>query len=114
MDDQLFANYINLDDVLCNLRIQRIKKGQYWFGTKKIMTKVLGGKLMVRTGGGYMTLFEFVYNYGPIELQKQIKQERNEEAKVDPNNLSVPITKKEKRGRTLELELDQMRQEADF
>ena len=40
----------------------------YMFGTKKVLTKVLGGKLYIRTGGGYMTLFEFVYNYGPIEL----------------------------------------------
>lgn len=35
------------------LNIHRIAEGQYMFGTKKIMAKIMNGKLLVRVGGGF-------------------------------------------------------------
>ena len=40
--------------------IKRIEEGKYLFGTKKIYAKIINGKLMVRVGGGYMSIEEFV------------------------------------------------------
>lgn len=34
--------------------------GYYMFGTKKIYAKILNNKLVIRVGGGYMAIGEFV------------------------------------------------------
>jgi len=40
------------------------------FGTKKIYAKVMNDKLVVRVGGGYMGIDEFINTYGESELLK--------------------------------------------
>ena len=40
------------------------------FGTKKIYAKVMNDKLVVRVGGGYMGIDEFINTYGESELIK--------------------------------------------
>ena len=40
------------------------------FGTRKIYAKVMNGQLVVRVGGGYMVIEEFIENYANIEEQK--------------------------------------------
>ena len=34
--------------------------GQYMFGLRKIMAKLINGKLVIRVGGGYMYVAEFI------------------------------------------------------
>lgn len=43
-----------------NLKIERLGGGYYMFGTKKIFCKIINGKLVVRVGGGYMGMEEFM------------------------------------------------------
>jgi hypothetical protein len=44
--------------------------GYYMFGTKKIYCKIINGKLVVRVGGGYCGIEEFIVQYGPSEIEK--------------------------------------------
>ena len=60
--DELFADYIN--KLNCPVPIERQGKGCYMFGTKKIFAKIINGKLVIRVGGGYMGIEEFMKYYG--------------------------------------------------
>ena len=40
------------------------------YGSKKIFAKIMNGKLIIRVGGGYMLIDEFLKNYGEIEKDK--------------------------------------------
>lgn len=55
-----------------NLPIQfiRIGEGLYTFGTKKIAVKILNGKIVIRVGGGYLMIEEFLRLYTFSELKK--------------------------------------------
>ena len=64
----MLARYINYTGV--QLPITRIGGGFYMFGTKKIYAKVMNDKLVVRVGGGYMGIDEFINTYGESELIK--------------------------------------------
>lgn len=66
--DELIAKYIN--DMQCPLPVKRLGDGYYLFGTKKIFAKIMNGKLVIRVGGGYMSIEEFIATYGDFEVQK--------------------------------------------
>ena len=66
--DEMLASYINKMDVV--LPISRLGGGQYMFGSKKIYAKVLNKKLVVRVGGGYMDMAEFITTYAESERLK--------------------------------------------
>ena len=66
--DEMLASYINQAGV--QLPITRLGKGFYMFGTKKILAKIMHNKLVVRVGGGFMGIDEFINTYGEIELNK--------------------------------------------
>lgn len=55
------------------------------FGSRKIYAKVLNGKLVIRVGGGYMIINEFISTYAENELRKmehlQNKADKTEEEK---------------------------------
>lgn len=50
--------------------ITRLGGGFYMFGTKKIYAKIMNNKLVVRVGGGFMGIDEFIHSYGESELLK--------------------------------------------
>ena len=50
---------------------KRLGGGNYTLGSKKIYCKILGQSLMVRVGGGYMEIKEFIEQYGQSEAEKQ-------------------------------------------
>lgn len=58
MLDELLGNYIN--ETGCPVPIQRLGNGFYMFGTRKIFAKVLNGRLVIRVGGGFMVIEEFI------------------------------------------------------
>ena len=66
-------NRANLD-----LRVKRISQGKYLFGTRNIMAKIINNKLVIRVGGGYMGVDEFIDQYGKIEMLKQMKADGGE------------------------------------
>lgn len=49
------------------------------FGTKKIFAKVINGKLVIRVGGGYMGVEEFMFYYGAQELNKMLAYQQTDE-----------------------------------
>lgn len=42
------------------------------FGSKKIFAKIMNGKLVIRVGGGYMLIDEFLANYAELEMEKEM------------------------------------------
>lgn len=59
--DEYLAKYINL--MQCQVPIKRLGNGYYLFGTRKIFAKIMNGKLVIRVGGGYMVIEEFIATY---------------------------------------------------
>ena len=49
------------------------------FGSKKILAKIINGKLVIRVGGGYMNAEEFIDQYGKIEMMKMLHMEEQKE-----------------------------------
>jgi len=60
--DERMAIYINNFEL--DVPVQRIAEGQYMFGTRKIMGKIMNDKLVIRVGGGFMLIDEFLATYG--------------------------------------------------
>jgi len=79
--DEMVEDYLNANDT--HLPIERIKKGQYLFGTKKIAAEVRNGKLLVRVGGGFMTLDEFFRKFEKSEQEKLKVQMAREGKKLE-------------------------------
>lgn len=58
--DVMFAEALRRSDFRGQIKIVRLGPGKYMFGTKKIMAKIINGKLVIRVGGGYMNVDEFI------------------------------------------------------
>lgn len=50
--------------------LRRISPGNYMLGNRQIISKIMHGKLVIRVGGGYMLIDEFIKQYSHIEHQK--------------------------------------------
>jgi len=75
--DQMLADFLNMFGT--KVPILRLGGGFYLFGTRKIYAKIMNGRLVVRVGGGYMTIDEFVSSYEMSELKKLEKLAVREE-----------------------------------
>ena len=60
--DEKIAEYINNFDL--EIPLQRISDGLYMFGSRKIFAKIMNDKLVIRVGGGFMLIDEFLLTYG--------------------------------------------------
>jgi hypothetical protein len=54
----------------CAVPIKKLGDGYYMFGTRKIYAKIMNGKLVIRVGGGYMIIEEFIATYADVELAR--------------------------------------------
>lgn len=54
---------------------RRISTGYYDYGTQKIMVKLEGETIKVRTGGGYILLDKFIEVNAPIEEANKVRME---------------------------------------
>ena len=83
-----------------NIPIQfiRIGEGQYTFGTKKLAVKILNGKIVIRVGGGYLRIEEFLRLYTFSELAKlgQIAKTGKNPNNGNPTVVSPPKKKNKK------------------
>lgn len=70
----MFAEALNRS-AYAELKVVRIEAGKYMFGTKKILAKIINNRLVIRVGGGYTSVDEFIEQYGRMELMKMIAQE---------------------------------------
>jgi hypothetical protein len=66
--DEIFALHFN--NAGLEIPVQRLGEGNYLFGTRKIYCKIMNDKLVVRVGGGFMLIVEFLTSYGNQELDK--------------------------------------------
>jgi hypothetical protein len=64
----MLSQYINAAN--CPVPIRKIGSGFYLFGTKKIFAKILNAKLVIRVGGGFMIIEEFIATYAENEMRK--------------------------------------------
>lgn len=63
--DEMMAKYLN--ECPYFVPVKRLGEGQYMYGSKKIFAKIMNGKLVIRVGGGYMLIDEFLKNYAETE-----------------------------------------------
>lgn len=70
--DQKLAEYVNNFPDRQQLKIMFLREssGVYEFGTKRVEVRVTQGKILIRVGGGYMNIDEFLNQYTPLELEK--------------------------------------------
>jgi hypothetical protein len=59
--DEMMAKYIN--EYPYYVPVERLAEGHYMVGSKKVYAKIMNGKLIIRVGGGYMTIDEFLQHY---------------------------------------------------
>lgn len=48
--------------------IRKLGDGYYLFGTRKIFAKILNGRLIIRVGGGFVVIEEFISQFAEKEL----------------------------------------------
>lgn len=60
--DEKMAVFINDFDL--DVPLLRVGDGQYMFGSRKVFAKIMNDKLVIRVGGGFMLINEFLQTYG--------------------------------------------------
>ena len=75
--DCRIADYVNNYPDRNKLKIMFVRESQgiYEFGTKRIEIRVAQNKIMIRVGGGYISIDEFLDQYTPTELEKQERKD---------------------------------------
>ncbi len=66
--DQMLAYHLNMRR--CSVNIKRMSEGHYMFGTRRITAKIQNERLVVRVGGGYMLLEDFLNEYTPQDSDR--------------------------------------------
>lgn len=69
--DLEFAKFINKSKL--PFEVKRLGQNVYMFGTKKIHAKMVNGRLLIRVGGGFMYVEQFIQQYAKIEILKMRK-----------------------------------------
>ena len=70
--DMKLAEYINNFPDRSKLKIMfmRESEGVYEFGSRRIRVKVEKDKILIKVGGGHLSIDEFLDQYTPVELEK--------------------------------------------
>ncbi|OMJ88970.1 hypothetical protein SteCoe_8981 [Stentor coeruleus] len=68
--DIALSDYVNTRPGGLRVHFDREDHGIYNYGTKKIFVKLEQGKLLIRVGGGFMQVEDFVKMYSPVELER--------------------------------------------
>ena len=80
--DIALSDYVNARPSAMKVQFDREDHGIYNFGTKKIFVKLEQGKLLIRVGGGYMQVEDFVKLYSPVELERFSTQKKEQAQKI--------------------------------
>ena len=62
--DKAIAKILHETGFYERVDVKRIQAGLYTFGDKRISASLKNGRVILRTGGGYMPLEEFISHYG--------------------------------------------------
>ena len=105
--DEMFARYLN--KINSPVPITRLANGKYSFGTKEVQAKIMNGNLVMRVGGGYMSIEEFMRKYGSKELIR-MQTIRNKMVGVEDKNDTMFSSEKYGAAstRNIKEDLDQM------
>ena len=70
--DLKVAEFINNypDRNRLKIMFMRESTGVYEFGSKRVNVRIEKGRILIRTGGGFMSIDEFLDQYTPVELEK--------------------------------------------
>jgi len=79
--DELLGRFIERNNV--RIPIHRIEKGSYLFGTKKVAAVLKDGRLLIRVGGGFMSLEEYFDKNADKEQEKLKTLMAKEKKKLD-------------------------------
>lgn len=95
--DNYLANYINSKSTKLPVPFVRLYHGMYLFGSKKVIIRIENSGIVsnfyiVRLGGGYSNIDDFIRNNTEIELEKCKDKKKMQELNVDEKELS-PETK---------------------
>ena len=80
--DIALSDYVNTRPAGIRVQFDREDHGIYNFGTKKIFVKLEQGRLLIRVGGGYMQVEDFVKLYSPVELERFSIQKKEQAQKI--------------------------------
>lgn len=71
--DKKLADYINNNQThkKASLLFVREQEGIYSYGKRKVFIKIEKDSIIIRVGGGFLTLDEFIENYSPYEIRKR-------------------------------------------
>lgn len=71
--DEKLADFINSSKDPNSLKLLFLREGDgvYQFGSKKVYVKIEKDKILIRVGGGYLSIDQFVEKYYPLELEKK-------------------------------------------
>ena len=75
--DQKLAEFINKSSPTMRMKCLFVREmpGHYQYFKKKVIMKVENGNLVIRVGGGFMSIEEFVEQHNPI--MKHLRQIKN-------------------------------------
>ncbi len=95
--DTKLAEYINNypDRQKLKIMFMRESEGVYEFGSKRVFVKVERGKIIIKVGGGNLSIDEFLDQYTPTELERL---ERKDPLKRFNERVAVQKIIGEKRG----------------
>jgi hypothetical protein len=71
--DQRLADFLNAREPPVAVPFRRDEPGVYYFGTKKVFIKIEQGRIIIRVGGGFMRIDEFIDIYTPLELARNTR-----------------------------------------
>ena len=80
MIDKMLENFIKTHKV--KVPIHRIEASKYLFGTRVINAQIINGVLMVRVGGGFMSMEQFVDKHSAKEIHRLRVIMANEKKKL--------------------------------
>ena len=64
--DKMLEKFVQTHKV--QVPINRIDPSKYLFGTRIISAQIINGVLMVRVGGGFMNIEEFIFKHSDKEI----------------------------------------------
>ena len=76
LDDIAMAQFINNRVLPLDVPFIREDSGIYKFGYRRVFIKIENSVLVIRVGGGYMLIDEFIEQYTPVELEKILYKTR--------------------------------------
>jgi len=95
--DSILASMLGMTG---DVELKRLGGGFYMFGNKKIYCKLMNGKLVVRVGGGYVGIEEFIRTYmkekakkvgDKYEISKEVDEDFNPKSgKAKKDNFKDP------------------------